>query len=102
MAILLYEEALTNRTGMYTLWESMLYKIEKPVYHTLPRCTQTCMHFCTHICACMYAYACTQTHTQSTASLLLSGYSVLNVIPCPHFRDGNTGAYIGQQVAKQL
>ncbi|XP_065894545.1 minichromosome maintenance domain-containing protein 2-like isoform X2 [Dysidea avara] len=26
-----------------------------------------------------------------------SGYSVLNIVPIPHFRDSNTGAYIGQQ-----
>ena len=30
---------------------------------------------------------------------LSSGYSVLNIVPSPHFRDSNTGAYIGQQVS---
>jgi len=56
LAISVYEESLTSRSGMWSI-------------------------LATNMC-----------------TLLTSGYSVLNIVPSPHFRDGNTGAYIGQQV----
>ena len=75
-------------------------------------CTHTHVHTYTHAHTHIHAHTYTHIHTHKhthtrthkhtytriIASLILSGYSVLNVIPCPHFRDGNTGAYIGQQV----
>ena len=70
------------------------------ITHYQDACKHACIFAHTNAYARMRMRA--HKHTQSIASLLLSGYSVLNVIPCPHFRDGNTGAYIGQQVAKQL
>ena len=46
----------------------------------------------------------THTHTQVYSVLcpLCAGYSVLSLVPTPHFKDGNIGAYIGKEVCGLL
>ena len=101
MAILLYEESLVDRFGMQS--SCILVCV-------CTRCTPACSVPCT-CCARCCGHTVTFITTYYRNALcaynmiwvsLSTGYSVLNISPCPHFKSDKAGSYIGLEVCTYI